>query len=840
MLRFLRVSVPLLLILAVVLWLLYRSELKVREAMQRAAGESSVQLASQTIKVELGGLRGDLLYLADEVSLHGWLSSGARADRARLGADFLAFLQHHRNYDQVRFIDARGREVVRINTDGGQPVLVPDSALQDKSGRYYVNKTLALRAGQIYMSPFDLNIENGVLVQPIQPVIRLGTPIFDDAGRLRGLVMLSYRGRRILDYLAEIGSRNNTALWLLNADGYWLLGPDTATEWGFMFPERREMRFQRNYAQAWEAILAGPAQGQLKFDQVVFTYSKINPDQTPTWRGGRGWVLVAPMPRASLAADLALYARHLFVAYAVLAALLLFASGVITFKDTQRRRSEARTRESETRFGALLQAAPDAIVILDQSGRIKLINSQAEVGFGYSREELVGRQVEQLVPASFQEQYCGDFAGYLKNPVPRSMGVEAELSMLRKDGTAFPAEIRLSPLHTGQGMLIISIIRDISARQQAEEAQRQLQLRYQELVNNLPIGVYRNTPGEQGSFIEINHAMVDIFEAESVEALLAHSVSDLYCDPLKRREFSERLMRQGSTRAEELQLKTLRGRPFFAAITAVMKRDRQGEVYFDGIVEDVSERKESERSIRQLNGRLYARSVELETINRELEAFSYSVSHDLRAPLRAMDGFSLTLLQDYAGQLDDKGKDRLNRIRAAAQRMALLIDDLLKLSRVSRTEIVWTQVDLSRLAEEVMEELQASEPQRRVSFSVQQGLSAGGDARLLRILLANLLGNAWKFTRRCEEAKIEMGGNSDREGYIYSVRDNGAGFDMTYVDKLFGAFQRLHDNREFPGSGIGLATAQRVVSKHGGRIWAEGEVGRGATFYFTLDKGADL
>jgi signal transduction histidine kinase len=235
---------------------------------------------------------------------------------------------------------------------------------------------------------------------------------------------------------------------------------------------------------------------------------------------------------------------------------------------------------------------------------------------------------------------------------------------------------------------------------------------------------------------------------------------------------------------------------------------------------------------------------ELEATNRELEAFSYSVSHDLRAPLRSIDGFSQILIEDYADEIDEEGKDYLGRVRAASQRMGQLIDDILGLSRVTRGTMSRERLDLGALATEVAEELRETRPERKVEFSAQKGLEVWGDPKLLRVALANLIGNAWKFTEKSPEARIEFGLDEDlsRKGRVpvYYVRDNGAGFDMTYANKLFGAFQRLHGAEEFEGTGIGLATVQRVVHRHGGRIWAEGEVDRGATFYFTLRPGLRL
>jgi len=225
---------------------------------------------------------------------------------------------------------------------------------------------------------------------------------------------------------------------------------------------------------------------------------------------------------------------------------------------------------------------------------------------------------------------------------------------------------------------------------------------------------------------------------------------------------------------------------------------------------------------------------ELEQVNKELEAFNYSVSHDLRTPLRSIDGFSQALLEDYADRLDEAGKDYLRRVRSATQRMGQLIDDLLNLSRLSRAEMNFRKVDLSKLVREIAAELKKNEPERTVEFIIAEEATVCGDLHLLRVALENLLGNAWKFTGKRPHATIEFGVSQHNGQPVYFVRDDDAGFDMTYADRLFTPFQRLHDSTEFEGTGIGLAIVQRIIHRHGGTIRAEGEVGKGATFYFTL------
>jgi signal transduction histidine kinase len=235
-----------------------------------------------------------------------------------------------------------------------------------------------------------------------------------------------------------------------------------------------------------------------------------------------------------------------------------------------------------------------------------------------------------------------------------------------------------------------------------------------------------------------------------------------------------------------------------------------------------------------LEARVAERTHELQVSNQELEAFSYSVSHDLRAPLRTIDGFSLALKEDFSDKLNDEGQDYIARVRGGVQRMGQLIDALLQLSRVTRSEISRERIDLSQLATNVFNELRAADPERDVLWIAQPGVMVEGDPRLLRIALENLIGNAWKFTSRTADGRIEFGSGT-REGHtVYFIRDNGAGFDMQYVDRLFTAFQRLHGDRDFKGSGIGLATVSRIIRRHHGTIGAESIIGQGATFYFTL------
>jgi PAS domain S-box-containing protein len=333
--------------------------------------------------------------------------------------------------------------------------------------------------------------------------------------------------------------------------------------------------------------------------------------------------------------------------------------------------------------------------------------------------------------------------------------------------------------------------------------------------------------------------------AEKIMGFSKEEILGQFCARLIPREPS-----QCVTAEEELKIARTQGRfedegwrlrkdhsRFWASVLITPIYRENGELLgYAKVVRDLTERKRAEEELRRVADDLREQTRQLQVVNKELEAFSYSVSHDLRSPLRSLDGYSQALLEDYSDRLDEKGRHYLDRIRQGSQNMAHLIDNLLNLARMSRVELQFSEADLSAMATEVANEFREDEPERHVEFRIEPGLKAMGDARLLRNLLQNLFDNAWKFTQGQDPAMIEFGSRQEAGRTVYFVRDNGVGFDMAYSDKLFGAFQRLH-GLEFPGTGIGLATAQRILTRHGGRIWAESKPGEGAVFYFELNGG---
>jgi PAS domain S-box-containing protein len=456
--------------------------------------------------------------------------------------------------------------------------------------------------------------------------------------------------------------------------------------------------------------------------------------------------------------------------------------------------------------------------------------------FGYETpEELIGKNGPELLltPESrvrIQERIRRQGQGLL------------ELTGIKKDGATFPAETESRILkYRGRDARIVSC-RDITERKRVEEALRESEERYRLLFEGITDAVFVHNITDDnlpGAFLAVNDVACERL-GYSQEELLRLTPRDLDAPEsnVNLRPITERVRRGEKVLFEQIHV-AKDGRRIPVEINAQLLQV-QGRTLVFSVVRDITERKRVEHEIRRLNEeleqRVRDRTAQLEAANKELEAFSYSVSHDLRAPLRAINGFANILTEDYATTLDTEGRQVCATICRSARRMGQLIDDLLAFSRLSRAEMKIAPVDMEGMARAVFEEVVTDVERKRIQFRLDSLPAVTGDASLLRQVWVNLLANAVKFSGKRDQAIIEVTGHQDAGECVYSVRDNGAGFDMQYAARLFGVFQRLHTDEDFAGTGVGLAIVQRVIHRHGGRVWAESQVDQGATFSFALPR----
>jgi len=488
---------------------------------------------------------------------------------------------------------------------------------------------------------------------------------------------------------------------------------------------------------------------------------------------------------------------------------------------TKRKQAELDLQNTKEELENFFLVALDLLCIADVDGHFRRVNQSWEKVLGYSAEELEGQSFLNFVHPDDLESTLAAIATLKKQETIQSFVNRYR----RKDGSYRHIEWYSRPY----GSLIYAAARDITQQRLADTRLRKSEAHFKtaQRIAGLGSWEFEVSTGQ----ITWSDEVYEIFDRDPAlgpptyeELLLLYHPED--------REYHDQIVQQAMITKQPYDLECRALRPD-GSIVYLQARgesivDRSGQIMqIVGTILDITNRKLWETKLLQA-------TTQLEASNRELEAFAYSVSHDLRSPLRAIDGFSRALLEDYGDRFDAEAQDYFDRIRHNVKRMGILIDDLLRLSRVSRSEMKYDSINLSKLVEDQFAELQATDPRRQVKLVAAPNVTVWADVTLMSVMISNLLQNAWKFTSHHETAQIEFGHTQVNGQLAYFIKDDGAGFDMTYADMLFGVFQRLHNTDEFPGTGIGLATVQRAIHRHGGQVWAEGAIEQGATVYFTL------
>lgn len=520
---------------------------------------------------------------------------------------------------------------------------------------------------------------------------------------------------------------------------------------------------------------------------------------------------------------------------------------------TAQREGEERLRDSEARYRLLFAKIPMPMYLrCENSLNVLEANEACLALYGYSREELLGQSVAVLQVGEERERYLRG----LSRPVADGI-MNVQKQHVCKDGRLVDVEIFAYPAMLEGRAVRLVLVRDMSGQMHTEKLLRESQRRIEMALESSEGAMFDWDVASDAVYLSEHWNRMlgcDLRETHTTFSVLSQLVhaEDL---PLQRGALVK-MLKEGIPQRAEFRVRRLDNSwMWIESRGRVTERDGQGRALrVLGTNIDITPRKLTEIALRERDTRLREQAIEitrlnaeleqrvedrtrdLASVNRELESFSYSISHDLRAPLRAIDGFSRILLDEYAEKLDAAARGYLDRVRAGSHRMSSLIDDLLKLSKVTRQELTLVYCNLTVIATEVMQELQAASPERKIKLEIAEGMVAPADPGLLRIVVENLLRNAWKFTAMREEALIRIGWQIDHEWTTFFVADNGVGFDMAYSNKLFKAFQRLHSTSEFEGTGIGLALVHRVIQRHGGQVCAESVTGQGATFYFSLPR----
>ncbi|HEY2986973.1 MAG TPA: PAS domain S-box protein [Candidatus Binatia bacterium] len=710
----------------------------------------------------------------------------------------------------------------RLTINDPKGTLMADTpALPDVKGKNFAHRDWYLGVSKKW-EPYVSEVYRRT-AEPRYNVVAVATPIKSEDGSIAAILVLQVKINTLLEWTKDIEVGPSGFVYVVDKKGTIAAHPKIdlqgeIVDYAGAPAVQKALRGERGVE-----ILSNP----IEKEERLTAYAPV-----PRY----GWGVIAQQPTVAAFAARDGSLRRILITYGVILLFVVALAFVILHTLMQRKQAEERLKGSEERFRGMAEAAQDAIITADHEGNITYFNHGAERVFGYMNAEVIGKPLTLLMPETLRDLHRAGLKRFLSTGEARVIGKPVELVGIRKDGGEFPLELSLSSWQTDHGVSFTGILRDVTDRKLAQEALAESEWLFRSLVEGIrDYAIFMLDP--KGHVASWNSGAQRIKGYETKEIVGQH-ISRFYPPEDVERGHPASLLKKAEAdgRAQEEGWRVRKdGSRFWAEAIITAIRDDDGRLRgFGKVTRDLTERKQAEEEVKKLNEHLKLHATELEAANKELEAFSYSVSHDLRAPLRALDGFSRILLEKHGAIMPPDAQRYQKIIRDNAHQMGQLIDDLLAFSRLSRQALKKLPVETADIAREALDLLRHEQSNGQVQISVGNLPACQADPALLRQVFVNLISNAIKYTRRRDTARIEIGTLTNGGEPVYFVKDNGVGFEMKYAAKLFGVFQRLHRAEEYEGTGVGLAIVQRIVHRHGGRVWADAEIDKGATFYFTL------
>jgi PAS domain S-box-containing protein len=832
---FLGVFLPLLLVLGIVGSMHYYTVYTTERSTREASETLNVDLARRMIESDIGDVVADLMFLAEHIERRGLPGALPWEREQRIAEQFKVFAKNKRLYDQIRYLDYNGREIVRVNYANGEPRVVPEGRLQNKASRYYFREALAQERGGIYLSRFDLNVEEGKIEQPHKPVLRFGTPVFGNNGSKRGIVLLNYFGERLISNFKRAAANIAGHVELVNQDGYWLSSPDKADEWGFMFGNK--VRFSTRLPKAWSEISTKES-GQFETAQGLFTFATVAPTKVtrnavrlaPVEAGsaantGEKWKIISRVSARELSATLPLFLQNHLALYVGMFGLILLGSWVLATSQIRHRQAEAQ-RDYEQRFRQTMENIDLAAIALNRSGEVTFCNDYFLGMTGWHRNDVVGQDwIAKFVPHDLEKEVRDIIK---RMGTPQRFPTHFELEVKTRDGNTklIAWNNTLSYDAEGTPIGVTGIGEDITEKRRSEIELRKLY----RAVEQSPSIVLITDPKGQIEYVNPKFTEVSGY---SLEEVIGKNPRFLKSGETSREEYNhlwDTVLNGGEWRGE-FHNRRKSGELYWESASISGIRNAEGEItHFIAVKEDITERKRLESEVDERNREL-ARSETLAAMGR----MASMIAHDLRNPLSSVK-MTLQILGKHPGMESDRQANELRLLSLEQIRyMEEILSDMLTYSRPDALKPDWITIDKVIDMAVSISQRKLDEFNARLVTNYHPGLpTIYGDATKLRQVFSNLITNAAQATEDIANPKIEIDVmvelGSSGTGIRIEVCDNGSGIVQEDHEKLFEPFFTTHAK----GTGLGLAIVKRILDQHQASVSLEPNRPRGTCAVVTL------